>query len=138
MKKANSLKMMMVAVLLLFVNCEKPNKCQAEIDELNRLEKRKGEIVGEVRKLIPPAIVGIFEEMYWECFEARFVGLGYKGVDDSIKCHQYIFKDIIVHSLFPEDNKKHAQKIIDYADSNVVYIPLIEAAKLAKEACEKQ
>ena len=130
----------MVAVLLLFVNCEKPNKCQAEIDEVNRLEKRKVEIVGEFRNALPSAMAGI-EEIWWEGFRDIFThDETFKNgtTDDSIAALRYMFLVDIDHPEFPNENKEAARTVIRWADSNAVYIPLIKTAKLAEEDCKKQ
>ena len=134
----------MVAVLLLFTNCEKPNKCQAEIDEVNRLEKRKGEIVGDFREALPIGIEALQEasgmdgliEEYYKYFSNVFANLGYSSIDDSIEVHREIFLGFKYDfgGVLPQD----AQKVVNWADSNATYIPLIKAAKLAEEDCKKQ
>ena len=143
MKKV-SLKMMMIAVLLLFVNCEKPNKCQAEIDEVNRLEKRKGEIVSEFRTILPIGLEELknayeddnFVEEYYRYFSNVFAYAGYSTTDDSIEVHREIFLEAACD--FDEGLPQDAQKVVNWADSNATYIPLIKAAKLAEEDCKKQ
>jgi len=126
-----------ILAIILGIGCKKvidEKNCKAEIDEFNRLDKRKNEIVVEFRDVLPPTIQGI-EEIYWRYFNDMFVHGDYSNtVDDTIRGHKEMCRALVGDPLYPNDPAL-PQQIINLADSNELYIEPLKKALLAKEAC---